>query len=329
MQLTIKDIQSIAQGALRVEQNALGEISLYRFTEKQMALYERVNAEFYRKSYGTAGVRLEFDTDASEIKLRYRTCYASSRRFYYFDVFVDGVMVQHFGHENIERAVSLLQIPLPEGTHRVCIYFPNLAEASICSLTLTDGATFAPVKRERKLLAFGDSITQGYDAKFSSQSYVNLLADKLGAELLNMGIGGEIFRPELLEDKIPFIPDIVTVAYGTNDWSGQEKTRTVEAANAFYARLRETFPQAKIFAITPIWRADNHRVTKVGTFEEGREIVRNAARAVGATVIEGNSLIPHLPEVCSDAYLHPNDYGFKFYANALYDAIAAHLEKED
>ena len=49
---------------------------------------------------------------------------------------------------------------------------------------------------------------------------------------------------------------------------------------------------------------------------------------MGATIIEGDAMIPHLPEVCSDAYLHPNDYGFKFYANALYDAIAAHLGKE-
>ena len=69
-------------------------------------------------------------------------------------------------------------------------------------------------------------------------------------------------------------------------------------------------------------------MTKVGVFEEGRQIVRNAANAVGATIIEGDAMIPHLPIVCSDAYLHPNDYGFKFYANALYDAIAAHLGKE-
>lgn len=329
MQLTKKDIESIAHGALRVGENAQGEISLYRFTEKQMALYERVNTAFFEKSFGTAGVRLEMDTDTDFIDLAYHTRTASSRRFYYFDVFVDGVMVKHFGHEDIKEAISALHVDLPEGTHRVCIYFPNLTAASILSLSLSDGATFTPVERKTKLLAFGDSITQGYDAKFASQSYVNLLADKLGAEVVNMGIGGEIFRPELLDDKIPYTPDIITVAYGTNDWSGQEKTRTVEAANGFYARLRATFPQAKIFAITPIWRADNHRVTKVGTFEEGREIVRQAARAVGATVIEGNSMIPHLAEVCSDAYLHPNDYGFKFYANALYDAIAAHLEKED
>ena len=328
MQLTKKDIESIAHGALRVGENEHGEICLYRFTEKQMALYERVNTAFYEKSFGTAAVRLEMDTDTDVIDLTYHTRTASSRRFYYFDVFVDGVMIKHFGHEDIKEAVSTLHVDLPEGTHRVCIYFPNLTAASILSLSLSDGATFKPVKKDLKLLSFGDSITQGYDARFASQSYVNLLADKLGAEVVNMGIGGEIFRPDLVDAEMNYTPDIVTVAYGTNDWSGQTHERTVECATEFYARIRAAFPNAKLFAITPIWRADNHRVTKVGIFEEGREIVRNAARAVGATIIEGDAMIPHLPDVCSDAYLHPNDYGFKFYANALYDAISAHLGKE-
>ena len=328
MELTLKDIQSIAHGALRVEKNEQGEIALYRFTEKQMALYERVNTAFFEKSFGTAGVRLEMDTDADTLDLKYHTRPASSRRFYYFDVFVDGVMVKHFGHEEISEAISTLHVDLPAGTHRVCVYFPNLAAATIRSLTLSDGACFKPVKRERKLLAFGDSITQGYDARFASQSYANLLADKLGAELVNMGIGGEVFRPELVDAEMNYSPDIVTIAYGTNDWSGQERERTEKASVEFYENVRKAFPSAKIFAITPIWRADDHRVTKVGVFEEGREIVRNAANTVGATIIEGDGMIPHLPEVCSDAYLHPNDYGFKFYANALYDAIAAHLGKE-
>ena len=328
MKLSIKDIRSIAHGALRVEENAEGEIALYRFTEKQMALYERVNTGFWEKSFGTAGVRLEMDTDADTLDLHYHTRAASSRRFYYFDVFVDGVMVKHFGHEDIKQAFSTLHVDLPAGTHRVCVYLPNLAAATIQSLELSDDANFKPVERKTKLLAFGDSITQGYDARFASQSYANLLADKLGAELVNMGIGGEVFRPELVDAEMNYSPDIVTIAYGTNDWSGQERERTEACSAQFYANVRKAFPNAKIFAITPIWRADNHRVTKVGVFEEGREIVRAAARAVGATIIEGDGMIPHLPEVCSDAYLHPNDYGFKFYANALYDAIAAHLGKE-
>ena len=45
--------------------------------------------------------------------------------------------------------------------------------------------------------------------------------------------------------------------------------------------------------------------------------------------MDGDRMIPHLREVCSDKYLHPNDYGFKFYANALFDAIKPHLGGEE
>ena len=251
---------------------------------------------------------------------------ASSRRFYFFDVFVDGVMVQHFGHDNIKEARSTVKVKLGEGKHRVAIYFPCLAEARIYNVQLDDGAVIEPVVKSRRMICYGDSITQGYDAQYSSQTYANLIADKLDAELIDQGIGGEIFRPELLDEELDFAPDIITVAYGTNDWSGQERERTVTNANAFYAKLRALYPSAKIFALTPIWRADDDRVTKVGTFAEGVQIVKDAASAQeGVVIVDGARMVPHLREVMADKYLHPNDYGFKFYANALFDAIKPHL----
>ena len=327
MQLCEKDIRAMLHGALEMTE-VNGEWQFHRFTAAQRALYDEVNKDFARKTYATSGIRLEFVTDADEFSFCYRALQASSRKFYYFDVFVDGVMVQHTGHEGLLEACNTLEIKLPAGTHKVAVYFPNLFQGRIWNVQMNDGATFSPVQKARKLLCYGDSITQGYDAKFASQSYANLLADKLGAEMVDQAIGGEIFRPELLTP-LGYDPEIITVAYGTNDWSGQTRERTEKCANEFYARLAALYPNAKIFAITPIWRADDDRITKVGVFEESRVIVRNAARAAGATVIEGDGMIPHMPEVCSDAYLHPNDFGFKFYANALYDAITAHLCKED
>ena len=328
MQLCEQDIRAMLHGAVEMTE-VNGEWQFHRFTQKQRAMYDVVNKDFARKAHATSGIRLEFDTDADSFSFHYRALQASSRKFYYFDVFVDGVMVQHTGHEGLLEAKNVLSLSLPEGTHRVAVYFPNLFQGRIWRVELSDGATWSPVKKSCKLLCYGDSITQGYDAKFSSQSYANLLADKLGAELVDQAIGGEIFRPELVDTEMDYDPDIVTVAYGTNDWSGQTRERTVECANAFYANVRKAYPNAKIFAITPIWRADNDRVTKVGKFCEGVEIVRAAAAAQkDVVIVDGNRMIPHLREVCSDAYLHPNDYGFKFYANALYDAIAPYLGKE-
>ena len=324
MKLTLEQIREITSGALAVTEEG-GVFTFHRFTKKQADMYETIN-DFRVKVPATSGVRLEFDTDADAFSFDYRIDIASSRRYYYFDVFVDGVMVQHFGHEGIRVAESTLTVKLTEGTHRVAVYLPCLAKAALSNVCVSDGATLTPVCKSRRLLCYGDSITQGYDAKYSSQTYANLLADKLGAEMVDQGIGGEIFRPELIDPEMDFAPDIITVAYGTNDWSGQERARTEENANAFFEKLRRTYPNAKIFAVTPIWRADDDRVTKVGTFAEGVQIVRDAAAAQeGVVIVEGARMVPHLREVMADKYLHPNDYGFKFYANALYEAIKPHL----
>ena len=327
MVLTLEQLREIAHGALRVyEEN--GEIVFGRFTKEAELYYGGVREDFHRKSFATAGVRLEFMTDSSSVAFAYHTLYASSRRFYYFDVTVDGVLVDHFGHDRIAESRSEYKLALDEGTHTVCIYFPNLADARIKDFTLDDGAMVAPVARPVKLLCYGDSITQGYDAVYASQSYANLLADKLHADMVDQGIGGEYFCPALLDHKIPYTPDIITVAYGTNDWSSQERDVTTQKATAFYAKLRALYPTAKIFAITPIWRKDNARVTKIGMFESIRQLVKNAAEKSGATVIDGDALVPHIVDVFAPDGLHPADMGFKFYANALYSALLPYV-KED
>ena len=330
MKLTLEQIRTMTHGALAVVQDAEGKFEFRRFTDYQQSHYDEVKPDFGNKAHATSGVRLEFFTNSTKFAFDYHTVIASSRVFYYFDVFVDGVMVQHFGHDKIKEAKSTVTVKLDGGKHKVAIYLPCLSCAKLYNVTLDDDAIFEPVKKSRKLLCYGDSITQGYDAQYSSQTYANLIADKLDAEMINQGIGGEVFRPELVDPALDFDPDIITVAYGTNDWNGRERDRMVTMANGFYAKLREAYPKAKIFAITPIWRADNDRVTKVGTFAEGVQIVKDAALAQeGVILVDGDRMIPHLREVCSDKYLHPNDYGFKFYANALFDAIKPHLGGEE
>jgi len=328
MNLTPEQICSVAQGALRTE-TIDGAVIFHRFTPKQEQLYTTVsNDSFFKKAFATAGVRLEFTTDAEKFTLDYTAKSASSRDYYAIDVLVDGTMVKHFGHERVHEVTSQFSVSLPKGTHTVRIYLPALKATQINALELDGGDTFAPVKRPLRLFAFGDSITQGYDAAYPSQSYVNLLADKLGAEVTNFGIGGEFFRPALITDDLCEQPDLITVAYGTNDWSKHTAEELKAASAGFFANLRAAFPKVKIFAITPLWRAESVNNTQCGSFESARELVRAAARAQDAVIIEGDPLVPHVPECFYDKRLHPNDLGFKFYANALYQAMLPHLAKE-
>ncbi|MBE6604954.1 MAG: SGNH/GDSL hydrolase family protein [Ruminococcaceae bacterium] len=326
MKLTTKDLQALTHGAVSVKDTADGYTAFYRFSDKQMAYYETTNAEFYTKSFGTACVRLEMVTDATALSFSYRAKKAASRRFFYFDLFVDGVMIAHEGEDDTDGKTDTVTLPLPAGTHRIALYLPALFSLEVKDVTLTDATFATPVAKKLRLLAMGDSITHGYDAVYAALSYANITADALDASVINQGIGGEIFNPGIIDGDLGFAPDVITVAYGTNDYSKCTRNKFTENATAFYAQLRKSFPSAKIFALLPIWRGDNHRVTAVGTFTEAKEIIRAAAEAQeGVTVIDCDTFVPHLPAFFSDKFLHPNDLGFQCYAAGLLRALQKHL----
>lgn len=322
MKLDLEQMKTITFGALRVVCNEAGEYVFYRFTEHQMEdVYIEVS-DFYKKSSATASVQLDFYTDSSSLSFHYTLRFGTGRKFAYFDTFVDGVLVSHEGVEDMSSSrAGDVQVTLGDGKtmHRVTVYLPNLSIARLSDVTLDDGASIRRAERSRKILAMGDSITQGYDAIYPSQSYANKLGEAFDAEVLNQAIGGEIFRPAVLDEDLPFDPDFITVAYGTNDWSGQTLEVLMTNPPAFLDKLAAIYPDKKIFVILPIWRADAGKTVKSGkTFEEMREFYRACAeKHPNMIVVDGMKLTPHLPAFYSDLYLHPTDYGFQFYAENL------------
>ncbi|MBQ8356716.1 MAG: SGNH/GDSL hydrolase family protein [Clostridia bacterium] len=328
MKLTLEQIRALIHGAVTVEESADGKFSFCRFTASQKAAYEP-GKNITTQVPATAGMRLEFVTDSDTFSFDYLARSASSRRYYYFDVYLDGVMVKHFGHKDVKAVASTLTVKLPEGVHTVAVYFPNLFSVQISKVTVDDGATVEPVQKSCRMVCYGDSITQGYDAVYPSRSYVNQLADKLNADVIDFGIGGEVFRPELVTRELDFEPDIVTVAYGSNDFT-KKKSREdmVRDANEFHARARAAYPNAKIFAVTPVWRYDGEKITAVGSFADAVRIAYDAAAAQpGVVVVDGSHMTPHSVDYYYDG-LHPTDSGFSFYANALYAAMKPHLNQK-
>ena len=125
----------------------------------------------------------------------------------------------------------------------------------------------------------------------------------------------------MLDFDLGFTPDIVTVAYGSNDFTKCTKEEMTENAKEYYRLLREAYPNAKIFSVLPIWRIDCVK-TYAMRFEEAIKIAREAALAVGAVPIEGLKIVPNMREFFADAkVLHPNELGFNFYANGMYSVV--------
>lgn len=323
MILNKEQLTSIARGVARVEEEN-GWFRLLRFTEAQAQAYlEAGKPDFYNKTFATSGVRLAFRTSSRTISMQYRFDKGSSRTYAWFDVYVNGAMTTHFGSEGSSVRRCSATVNLGDGEKDVEIYLPWSRNAELSEVTLEDGATLTPIRHKHKMICFGDSITHGYDAIYPSLTYASGVARLLDADMTDKGIGGDRFCPYMLRDADPETPDVITVAYGTNDWSGDPLEKFKENCPAFLRRLHELYPNARIFAISPIWRGDGENKTAFGMPAEKVHdlMVELCGEIPNVTVLRGWNLVPHRAAFYSDFFLHPNDLGFALYAQNLYRAI--------
>lgn len=337
MKLNLDKIKEIALGvAVAEEEN--GYISLKRFTSEQEKLYKSTNDNFYSKTFSTSGVKLSFKTDSENLFLKIKTEFSSSRKYFCVDVFENGKLIgfiDNYSHIELPHNYTAMEFELGDfskefklgkGEKHIVVHLPWSVKTLIDEISVDDNAFVEPVKQKKKLLAFGDSITHGYDALHPSNRYIARLAEKLEAEEFNKGIGGERFFPALAKLKDNFVPDYITVAYGTNDWSTLDEETFKQNAQCFYNEISKNYPNSKIFAITPIWRKDIDGFRKFGEFKKVEEDIKNAVSDIrNVTVISGLELVPGDESYFADLMLHPNDAGFEYYAENLYKRIKMKL----
>jgi len=333
MKLNFNQIKEITTGAVRVSKED-GIITFKRFTKEQEELYKSREQDVYKRTFSTAGIKLLFKTDSESLFIKLKTMIASTRKYFSVDVLVDGKpigYIDNFSDTKLPQDYTQMDLPLGdfskkfqlgEGEKTVCVHLPWSVKTLIEEISIEDNAFCEGIKPSNKLIAFGDSITHGHDALRPSNRYVAKLANMLNAEEFNKAIGGERFFPELAKLKDSFIPDYITVAYGTNDWSGVEQETFKNKCKEFYTNISQIYPQAKIFAITPIWRKDMNEYRKFGSFGEVEKNIKNAVKGIkNITMISGFDFVPKEEKYFADLRLHPNDAGFEYYAEKLYNEI--------
>lgn len=325
MILNLEQVKAVTCGVEDVV-SGNGGFEFRRFTEEQTNAYIKYRDNMYgKRTLVNSGVRLAFTTDSTNFSLTYGHYTDYSLGFGWIEVFVDGKSAGNFpvdlgGNGKIELT------ELGEGVKNVEIYLPWQKNVTLSDITLDDGALLKPLRRSRILMAYGDSITKGHNAQLTTRTYITQLAAKLDADLYNKAIGGDRFFPELLTADEPVTPDIITVAYGTNDWVLHTRETLTKRSRDFMVALSEKFPSARIFAISPIWRAMNTRIGKFGApLSEVHGVIENAAAGLAnVTVIDGSKLAPCDPAYYTDG-LHPHDFGMDIYAENLYNEIKKYI----
>ena len=332
MILNFEQIKEMTRGVERIVENENGFVQFYRFSaEEEKAYSEHPRAaEFFPKTFHSSCVRWAFYTDSSYLAFDFSNGNGGkpSSGAAHLDLYENGSMVNHITVEYKTQPKGRICLNLTEGKKLVELYFHYGTRMDVANVELADGSSFEGAHRKYKMLSYGDSITHGSSCTKPSLSYLAHIAALLDADVINKGIGGEEFFPNLIT-ATPSVdePDFITVAYGTNDWKHRTQEMYEEYCAEFLTRLTALYPTKQIFMITPTWRADANIVTPFGApaTEIYPFICKIAARFPNITVIRGWDLVPHEKSFFADSRLHPNDLGFGIYTLNLYRALLPHM----
>ena len=329
MKLTLEQLQAITTGAVSLEQEEKG-VRFFRFNQEQRELRQPRVTYPAEKMYSTAGIQFFFRTDSRSLYLRTTVEKGSASNHFSFDLFVNGAHIDSLDNlEQEERTLGTYEktFRLGDDTKDICLYFPWSVATVIEELSLEDGACLIPTPPAKKLLIYGDSITHGNTVRYSCNHYIPRLARVIGAQVRNKAIAGTTSFPEMVRLESPYEPDYVLVAYGSNDWDRHEEDFFVQNYREMMGLIADKYPQAQVFVISPIWRADQEtRQRRMGPLSAVEDnILKVTKDFANVTAISGMDLVPHDLQYFADAGLHPNDTGYEHYFQNLWSKMQSTL----
>jgi lysophospholipase L1-like esterase len=223
-----------------------------------------------------------------------------------------------------------LRLPLP-GPGPVTVYLPEGMAPRLTGITGL-GDAIAPGPPQRRLLAYGDSITEGWGASAPGRTWLATAARRLDLEAVNFGYAGSGRGELVVAEAMAAVPaDVITVAFGTNCWGMIAFSEELLEATvrAFVASVRVGHPHTPIVAVSPIVRPDAENTpNRLGATLAGlrgayeRAMLSLGTADAGITLVRGGELVR--ADQLADG-IHPDDAGHAALAVAVGMAASAAL----
>ena len=334
MKLSFEQICAVTHGAAQFLKEADG-IRLRRLTEEQLAAFYAENPSVGNTC---AGIKLVFRTDSRHLGLKF---FIEVGAYWWplvsCDVVADGKTVgylDNFSHienfvpkfeEDLPLGEFSKEIDLGPGEKTVTVHLPWCQRMLLQEVMLDDGTFCLPVSK-KKLLMYGDSITQGFCAMRPSRRLAALVAAGLDMEECNRTMAGSTFLPDVAAAIDPVKPDAIIVTYGSNDWGkGKTAEKLRDDCRRFLLALQKNSPGVPIAVVSPIWRSSFACCNPCIDYETATESIRSAAAEFeNVFFICGSELLPHDNALLFDG-LHPNDEGMAIYAENLIAQLKLHF----
>lgn len=271
------------------------------------------------------GVRLELDGNAEAIEIAYetRTAEAGWQRAA-FELWRDGALVS-----SADAPAGAGVVRLRYGGGRATVYLPERAFPRIDGIEPA-GGSIEPAPGAPRLICYGDSIAEGWNASMPSAAWPSIVAREHDLDLVNMGYAGAA-RGELAsaEQVAELDADIVSISFGTNCWSRVPFTAGLmrETVIAFLDIVRTGHPDAPIVVQSMILRPEGEATGNAlgTTHAELRAAMEDVVRA---RIDDGDKrlhLIPGLSLIDASMLaddVHPNDAGHRAMAAAIGPMLA-------
>ena len=337
------------RGAVQLEELADGLVLPHRFFSEQVDHFEDIGR--YDRACATAGVVIDFATDGTEVSLDCRIVRPLNPKHVLYKTVMEGSTnngVRPFGTaeegnvDGIDIVVagrSIATIAPVDGVLRfafenrlreeleVRIYLPSIMAVAVGNLR-TNGS-LKPVPARGYMLALGDSITQGFICGSPAAGFPAQIASTMGLDLVNQAVAGHVFDEASLGSFSLWRaeqPELIVVAYGTNDWAHKRSIEGIEGeAVAYLDRLNWYFPNVPTYVLSPLWRVDEHEPKQCGvplTWMH-QMLGRVCSRHANMHVVDGYHGIPKDPSLFSDGRLHPGPVCMSMVADLLLEAMCA------
>ena len=309
---------------------------------------------FRQMARTTSGICVEFETDAAEIALEVRVDAEpkGTRAVLEFidrgnsqgEVPHDGLSLDIDGHHqwygmpsgreellvaridghDPEDALGLQPLPGMARVRHVRIWLPALRGCVVRDVWC-DGTFVRAVAHRKHLLVIGDSIAQGFVSEDPAHSWPSLLAARLGLDLVNQGLGGQVFQPgSLFGLAVTIDPARIVVALGENYRYETCVARRVSMdIRAYLAEVSRLWPDVPTHVLTPLWHDEevwpSHAMS---CHEQVPELIAtHVASHEQMRLIDGLELLDHDKELLADGFEHPNARGCRQIAMRLNGVI--------
>ncbi|MBP5289346.1 MAG: hypothetical protein J6Z79_05685 [Clostridia bacterium] len=325
MNLTLDQLNACVDGIPSVVEDD-GAYYFRRFTDEQRLHQFEDGSAIGKRCFQNPGCKLDFTTDSPTLTLSMtRLLSRSNIPVYAVDLWQDGVLTHHLEKPRADFPLTPEGRILPDfeetftllpGKKRVELFFPWNVNYRVKNVSLSDGALFEPTVHARRMIVFGDSITQANVVTFPSMTYIAQVSRAIDARTYDYAIGSDKYKAtSILPGTYPEA-DMILVAYGTN--ARKISANWQKGLDAFYELLVKEFPGVPTYAVLPIHRmgeeTDEEREV---TLPEARRRIREKCESIPqVTVIDGETFVPWDDAMYVDG-LHPNDLGHTHYAMNL------------